>query len=373
MKFRFVLALLPVVAFAGTFSGSVVSLEGAPIPGAVVKAGTDSDVTTANGSWTLARSTYSAYKARTAIRITPHLVVEYGRPRLSFAGMDIAGRHRSTAFSSRDERAQSGAEGELGAIARAMAASDTLYVYWKGKRLTVLPVPSDTGSVIFRIDTAWKGDAGIPWNPRIAYGSLTDARDGQTYRTIVIEGLTWMAENMNYRNSVGNSDTVGKCYSNREDSCSKYGRLYTWEEGTDGFVSNALNIDGVKGICPAGWHLPSDAEWTRIQADPSSTSDGTKLKSTSGWMDNPSGWVLNGSVSGNGTDASGFRALPGGYYQNGSGLFLDARGYGYWWSSTEYSKAISWNRIIYWAGGVIRNNGHVKEDGFSLRCSKDTL
>src|SRR5215469_10890371 len=93
------------------------------------------------------------------------------------------------------------------------------------------------------------------FNPAITYGSFTDSRDSKTYRTVVIGTQTWMAENLNY------NATGSKCYNDSTQYCDLYGRLYDWTTAMAGVSSSSANPSGVLGICPVGWHLPSDAEW----------------------------------------------------------------------------------------------------------------
>jgi len=104
--------------------------------------------------------------------------------------------------------------------------------------------------------------------------SFTDSRNGQIYRTVNIDGKTWMIENLNY--NVNGS----KCYDNNESNCNKYGRLYDW---------NTANI-----VCPSGWHLPDESDWDNLLSKMSTGSgfkmgyvsyrDATKqLKSKLGW------------------------------------------------------------------------------------------
>ena len=117
-------------------------------------------------------------------------------------------------------------------------------------------------------------------------GSFTDKRDGKTYRTVKIGKQTWMVENLNHK--TGSS----VCYDNEESNCQKDGRLYDW--------NTALNA------CPAGWHLPSDAEWTALTDFVGGEETvGTKLKSKTGWSTGKNYKVA--------TDDYGFSALPGGY------------------------------------------------------------
>ena len=169
------------------------------------------------------------------------------------------------------------------------------------------------------------GGGGSQFNPNINYGSLTDTRDGKTYRTVVIGSQTWMAENLNY-NASGSA-----CYNNAPDSCAKYGRLYNWATVMNGASGSTLSPSGVRGVCPEGWHVPSDDEWATLvkYVDPNADSGccyniaATKLKSKSGWNDNI-----------NGTDDYGFSALPSGYCGI-DGDFYSAGNYGYWWSATD--------------------------------------
>ena len=184
-------------------------------------------------------------------------------------------------------------------------------------------------------------------NPAKTYGTMTDIRDGQVYKTVTIGTQTWMAENLNYNpgdvSDMG-SDAWSGCYSNKDKNCNLYGRLYTWEVAMDnadcayGKTCNApLNPSTpVRGVCPQGWHLPSHYEFEELinfidptfdynhTTDAYSSTAGLYLKSQSGWNSN-----------GNGTDAYGFSALPGGSRRS-NGYFDDAGNYAYFWSSGEY-------------------------------------
>ena len=138
-----------------------------------------------------------------------------------------------------------------------------------------------------------------------SYGSVY--YEGKTYKTVQIGTQTWMAENLNY-NASGS-----KCYSNSESNCNTYGRLYDWSTAM-GFASscNSNSCSGQiqskhRGICPSGWHIPTQAEWNTLSSYVQSNSgcsscDARLLKSTSGW-----------SSYGNGTNKYGFSALPGGF------------------------------------------------------------
>ena len=192
------------------------------------------------------------------------------------------------------------------------------------------------------------------FNAAITYGSLTDTRDNQTYKTVVIGAQTWMAENLNYTPSSGNS----WCYNNLASNCATYGRLYDWSTVMAGSVSSATSPSRVQGICPSGWHVPSNAEWTVLTDYVDSSTAGTQLKV------NSSLWSTN-----TGTDDYGFSALPGGcYYGSGFGNV----GYsGKWWSATAYSSTGAYYWGMYYVYAYVYSIYFDKSYGFSLRCIKD--
>ena len=132
--------------------------------------------------------------------------------------------------------------------------------------------------------------------------TFKDSRDGKTYKTVKIGSQIWFAENLNF------AAKGSKCYENKDANCAKYGRLYDWETANK--------------ACPAGYHLPTDDEWTAlVNYAGGENKAGKKLKSTVGWDEN-----------GNGTDDFDFRALPGG---GGEVRFGGAGEQGTWWSATE--------------------------------------
>jgi uncharacterized protein (TIGR02145 family)/uncharacterized repeat protein (TIGR02543 family) len=183
-------------------------------------------------------------------------------------------------------------------------------------------------------------------------GSFTDPRDNQTYRTVVIGTQTWMTENLNF---AGHLLGDSWCYNNVPDSCARYGRLYTWEAAMAGSSSSAAVPSGVQGVCPAGWHLPSRAEWTTLVNFVGST-PGTKLKSSAPDWD--------------GTDEYGFSALPGGRrFTDGS--FSSVGTNGDWWSATESSATHAWSRDMYTGNGNVREFNFDKGNGFSVLCLQD--
>jgi len=210
--------------------------------------------------------------------------------------------------------------------------------------------------------------SGIPW-ASVSYGLIQDSRDGQVYRTVTIGTQTWMAQSLNYRIATGSSDTVGVCYLNSADNCAKYGRLYTWAQVMNGSTSSATSPSGVQGICPTGWHVPSDGEWQSLEVNLGmsvataatsgwrGTTEGTKLKSTSGWNTNT------------GTDLYGFRVLPAGYVDGGS---VGTIGYSAkLWSASGDDATYAWYRSFNYANANVYRGNLYKSYGFSLRCLKN--
>lgn len=200
--------------------------------------------------------------------------------------------------------------------------------------------------------------------------TLTDLRDGQTYKTVVIGEQTWMAENLNYETE--NS----YCYDDDPSNCSKYGRLYTWAAAMDSvkFATDADNpldcgygkicgLSGkVQGVCPEGWHLPSYDEWnTLFTAVGGISTAGAKLKSQTGWA--AYGGITN-------EDSFGFSALPAGYrYYSGD---YSLEGYNaYFWSSSEDGSDYAYNMLLDYYGDNVRLVNTSKSLGFSVRCLKD--
>ena len=198
--------------------------------------------------------------------------------------------------------------------------------------------------------------------------TLTDLRDGQTYKTVTIGTQTWMADNLNYETE--NS----YCYNDDPSNCSKYGRLYTWAAAMDSVGTWSTNGKGcgynktcsptypVRGVCPEGWHLPDTTEWnTLFTAVGGRSTAGQVLKSQTGWED-----------CGNGTDAFGFSALPAGGRFYGGGY--DAEGYiANFWSSTEYDSDRAYSMYLdsYYDSDYASLGNYYKDYGRSVRCLKD--
>ncbi len=188
-------------------------------------------------------------------------------------------------------------------------------------------------------------------------GETTITYHGQTYNIISIGDQCWMKENLNYE--TGNS----WCYKNAHTNCDIYGRLYDWTTIMNGASSSNDVPSGVQGICPNGWHIPSDAEWD-ILVNFLGGSDvaGGKMKEAGTTHWNPPNTGA--------TNESGFTALPGGY-RSPDGDFYNLGGYSRWWSTTEYNSSTAWRRSLdYHNNDVGLSNGN-KYYGFNIRCIKD--
>jgi uncharacterized protein (TIGR02145 family) len=214
-------------------------------------------------------------------------------------------------------------------------------------------------------------DSGIidHFNP-IDYDSLTDSRDGQTYRTVTIGTQAWMAQNLNF------NVTGSWCYDNNSSNCDLYGRLYDWSM-VMGFASSCNTTSCAsqvqsshRGICPVGWHVPSTAEWrTLVNFVGGSSVAGTRLRAQSGW-DPFRGW--RGTPGG--TDVHGFSALPGGFRWSDSRLpfaFAFVGVIGRWWSATEHDATNAQLQIMFSNFSNVYAGWNVKANGYSLRCVKD--
>ncbi len=174
----------------------------------------------------------------------------------------------------------------------------------------------------------------------IKEGSFTDSRDGKKYRMVTIGSQTWMAENLNFKTD------SSFCYNDSAEYCSKYGRLYTWAAAV--------------GVCPKGWHLPSQTEWgVLITAVGGSSVAGKKLKSMYGW-----------TSSGNGTDAFAFSILPAGYRSNNGHCYNEDDLAGFW-SSTEYSSNHAYDVNLNYGYDDVELNYSSKSKGLSVRCIRD--
>ncbi len=195
----------------------------------------------------------------------------------------------------------------------------------------------------------------------------TDQRNGQVYPTVQIGQQCWMARNMNIGTPVfdhaqsDNAEIEKTCYRNLPLNCKVYGGLYTWDE-----AMQYSRIDGSTGICPDGWHIPSVEDWRELTAFLGEDTAGMKMKVTS-----------EGYPSWDGTNSSGFSALPagGGY----AGSYHRINSWALFWSSTENGNDRAWFTQLdnYWYVAppkylsLIIDNYYQKFNGMSVRCIRN--
>ena len=179
---------------------------------------------------------------------------------------------------------------------------------------------------------------------------------GRTYRSVIIGGKEWLAENLDFKFSglafgqsgTSSSEPRGNYYQNNSSSYGKYGILYNW-------IAVKYLEDNKSSLIP-GWHVPTTAEWDALATAVGTSVAGTKLKSTTDWS------------SGAGTDINGFSALPAGGY---SGSFYDLGSRAYFWAATERSSSLAYYRYFN-TGASMGSDTNDKYYQYSVRLVKDS-
>ena len=195
--------------------------------------------------------------------------------------------------------------------------------------------------------------------------------EGNLYKTVTIGTQQWMAENLkvskyNDGTAIPNitdttqwqNNTTGAWvyYNNDAANNTKYGKLYNWYA-----VSKTTNDN--KNVCPTGWHVPTDAEWTVLTDYLGGTTvAGGKMKAvdTTSWY----------SPNTDATNTSLFTGLPGGYRYD-IGYYYYVGDNGYWWSSSENNTTIAWSRYLFRFLGIASRYYTNKNYGLSVRCLRD--
>ncbi len=228
-------------------------------------------------------------------------------------------------------------------------------------------------------------------NPAFEYGELLDRRDGKVYRTIEIGSQVWMAQNLDFYDS---SDATLRgqthCYYDSLAFCETYGRLYTWSAamGFDSAYNSRLTEEGMigdphRGVCPEGFHLPSDAEWDAlaayVDAHNGAEGVGTSLKARYLWRQDSSNIKYNCFTPG--TDLFGWAGLPGDNYVKSESVTVGGKKFtgfdgnigtgGEWWISPGTSAFET--KSTHLSNGYERfAKGRVEKDnGLYIRCIKD--
>jgi uncharacterized protein (TIGR02145 family) len=253
----------------------------------------------------------------------------------------------------------------------------------------------------------------ITFNPDLNYGTVTDI-DGNEYKTIQIGTQTWMAENLRTtRYADGTAIQLLKAvqahYPDPNDpgsivyleseweriglfskaycwplddktNANPYGALYSWSAAMNGAESSSQSPSGIQGVCPTGWHLPSDQEWTTLV-------DYLGGQSVAGGKLKEADTIHWASPNEGATNESGFTAVASGYA--GDGLLY--RSWAWFWSSTEINRYFPnsprWNpdeynnpmydliacRYLLSNSSGIRSDEGARQQGFSVRCVKDPV
>jgi uncharacterized protein (TIGR02145 family) len=175
-----------------------------------------------------------------------------------------------------------------------------------------------------------------------------------------------MAENLNIgtmingsSNQTDNSTIEKYCYDNNTSNCDTYGGLYQWDE-----MMQYTTQQSTQGICPSGWHIPTDNEWITLTNFLGGVLiAGGKMKET--------GTTHWSSPNTGATNESGFTALPGGYRSYASGSFYTLGLYGFFWSSSEHSDSYAMSRRLRHNSADVYRFYYNTGNGYSVRCLKN--
>ncbi len=256
----------------------------------------------------------------------------------------------------------------IAAIANAQQ-NDTMYIMKDGKVVSKYNVNTEIDSIIF-------------YQPQTEpSNTFVDSRDGNVYRFVTLGNQVWMAENLRYLPYVTDAKEVldspafyvqeyygtdvdeAKAHPNYE----KYGVLYNWHAVMNGEAHTDQNPSGVQGICPDGWHVPSDSEFVELTAalGISLAQVGGKLKETGTEY-----WKYPNTGATNEFD---FSARGGGLHTRLEGKFLDLKEIGYWWTTTIHNlfQNSAYVRFMWFDKASLVPQYYDKPYGFSLRCLKD--
>lgn len=348
---------LVATAGAGVYTGKLVDVDGAPKAGVGVSFKSGSDVlgtvtTGADGTWSLEPATSISREVGTRLS-TGNLVVDGNRRlRVAFGDRDLSGR------AIRGVSAVRAVPASVASRTQADGVPDTL-VYSIGERIVLRDtISSASGSGLDRIfDTTW--------NAAIVYGYLKDSRDSILYRTVKVGTQIWMAQNLAFKRDTS--------WRNRDSLQMerRYGRMYQWSAAMDTSGDNNSDIADLppawRGICPTGWHVPSDAEWSTLVNFADSANSGAGLRS----LHYP---ITDTAVKA--FDTWGFRVLAGGQVAQLTTypytyVYRAFGTNGMFWTATEVTTTKSYVRNF---GQTANNSTRVlypKNEGYSVRCIMD--
>ncbi|MBI9039675.1 MAG: hypothetical protein JEY97_16210 [Bacteroidales bacterium] len=215
---------------------------------------------------------------------------------------------------------------------------------------------------------------GIPWS---CGDPITDMRDEQIFNTVLIDNQCWLAENLNIGEMIigteemTDNNVIEKyCYDNDPANCIEYGGLYQWNE-----MMEYTTTPELQGICPSGWHLPTDDEWKILEGTVDSQYPvGDPIWNNTGWrgfdvglnIKSTSGW----NSGGNGSGIYGFEALPSGY-RDTDGSFSILTISALFWSSSESNSNHAQSRMLWYNQSDVFRGMENKSKGKSVRCLKE--
>ena len=215
-----------------------------------------------------------------------------------------------------------------------------------------------------------------------AYGIVSNPGAGVTfsgysYTSVVLgNGQEWLAENLR-STTYANGDPIPNVtdntawpqltsgawahYQNNGSYENPYGKLYNWYAVAD-----------PRNVCPTGWHVPTDAEWSALvnYLDPDNGNNGQSSETAGGKMKSTGTQYWQAPNEG-ATNESGFSGLPGGYRSNYDGTFVNLGSNGYWWSASESGAEDAWGRQLDYDFADIFRYYYDKRNGFSVRCLRD--
>jgi uncharacterized protein (TIGR02145 family) len=256
---------------------------------------------------------------------------------------------------------------------------------WSSNVITISGTPTATGTFTYTIPLTGTSCSGVNATGTITVsappgcGSVTSVTiEGYSYPTVSIGTQCWMAENLRVRKYNNGTDirfdksgtstgSVSQTWAGTglnygaytiyahdsttttPSNLTKYGYLYNWYAVKGIFTTGVIASTDTLKICPSGWHVPTDAEWTTLETyldnEAPTGSVGSKMKKDDAL------WTTN-----TGTNTSGFSALPGGY-RNINGSFFFIRFFAFFWSATEFDNLYAWYRSLYSSNGnVLRLN-----------------
>lgn len=265
-------------------------------------------------------------------------------------------------------------------------------MYWNGSSWVNLN-PGTAGQVLKMSSAAepvpvWGTDATTSTTAFSPCGTTITDIDGNSYNTVLIGTQCWTKENLRVRrynngtaiqfDAIGGSggssstwqnSTIGAHAIYAHDSVStpsnltKYGYLYNWYAAKGIYTNGTILPNDTLNICPSGWHVPTDAEWTTL-------TDELGGESAAGGMMKSKGTSYWNSPNTGATNESGFSALPGGYrYSDGS--FSNIRNNAYFWSASELNSTNALNRDLNYSNSNVNRTNNAKSVGYSVRCIKD--